>query len=374
MKTYLVGGAVRDQLMGKDVSDLDWVVVGATHDEMIVSGYERVGADFPVYLHPETKDEYALARTERKSGKGYLGFEVKFGTDVTIEQDLERRDLTINSIAMERGSEGWYFTDPFNGRADIQNKVLRHTSPAFSEDPLRVIRLARFYARFEDFTIAPETVELASKLVDSGELEHLSRERFWAEMEKTLDQTARLDRFFSALDIFGVMDKVSFFKDVFGTPWCQRQTFLIPAIAANLDNFYIPLTLQLDAFVALIASDNAEQKSQVIPLKAKKLTSAIRAIRSGVAGRSLAENILGFLKSQRAFTAGSGMDDIINTMRLGEHVGIDFPISSLQLSRAFHYASAITGVNYQHLSGPAVGRAIDADRLEAIDVSLRDQS
>jgi len=203
--------------------------------------------------------------------------------------------------------------------------------------------------------------------VASGELESLSRERFWAEMEKTLKQTKRLDRFFSVLDIFGVMDGVTFFKDVFGSPWCTRQSFLIPSIVVNLDSFYIPEELKLPAFVALVANANAEQTSQVIPAKAKKLTQAIRMLRSMNVN---AVELLGFFKSQRAFTEGNLMQDIINIARLGEHVGIKFPINPINLGRAWMGAGAVTGVNYQHLSGKDLGAAIEEARLEAIDMSL----
>lgn len=370
MKKYLVGGSVRDQLLGREISDLDWVVVGATHDEMIAAGFERVGADFPVYLHPDSKQEYALARTERKSGKGYLGFEVNFDPTITLEQDLERRDLTINSIAMERDTEGYQIIDPFNGRQDLKDKVLRHTSQAFAEDPLRVIRLARFYARFEDFTIAMETVDLAAKLVDSGELEHLSRERFWAEMEKCFKQTNRIDRFFEALDIFGVLDKVSFFKDVFGDKtWATRIEYRA-ALAARLHGLEPEIALPI--FVAITASSKAEQKSQVIPARVKKLTLNMRAVRTMVSDRK-AEKILGLFKANRAFTKGGeiGVLDLITAVHVADCIGEKLPVTAMELQIALNYASAITGINYQHLDGPEIGKAMDKARLEAIELSLK---
>jgi|SRR5271157_644044 len=367
MKTYLVGGAVRDQMMGNPVSDMDYVIVGATHEDMIAAGYERVGADFPVYLHPTSKNEYALARTERKSGKGYLGFEVDFKPTITLKQDLERRDLTINSIAL---SEDGDIFDPFGGVRDIHNKVLRHTSEAFAEDPLRVIRLARFYARFDAFTIAPETVQLAIQLVDSGELEHLSRERFWSEMEKTFKQTKRLDRFFAVLDIFGVMDKVSFFKDVFGSPWCLQQSHVIPSIAAQIPLYSLSEDIRLGTLVALIANVNAKQESQVIPTRVKKLTQNMRAVRAMHSDRN-AEKILGLLKSNRAFNEGGSINDTIMAMYIAEQVGEKLPLTAAKLQIALNYAAAITGVNYQHLSGPEVGKAIDAARLDAIKLTLK---
>src|SRR5436305_360078 len=176
-RVYRVGGSVRDELIGREHGDRDWVVVGATPEMMTASGYKPVGRDFPVFLHPETREEYALARTERKHGRGYRGFEFFVSPDVTLEEDLQRRDLTIN--AMARDEQG-ALIDPFGGTQDLKARVLRHVSPAFAEDPLRVLRVARFAARF-DFTVAPQTRTLMRKLVASGELAALPAERVWQE-------------------------------------------------------------------------------------------------------------------------------------------------------------------------------------------------
>lgn len=166
MNKFLVGGAVRDMLMGLEPKDKDYVVVGSSVEEMLAAGFEKVGADFPVFLHPETGDEYALARREKKTGTGYLGFTSEFGVDVTLEEDLSRRDLSINSMALDDKGN---LIDPFNGQEDLKNKVLRHTSNAFEEDPVRVLRLARFRARFgPDWTIAPETRELIASMAKRG--------------------------------------------------------------------------------------------------------------------------------------------------------------------------------------------------------------
>ncbi|GAB5379236.1 MAG: multifunctional CCA addition/repair protein [Aliiglaciecola sp.] len=189
MNTYLVGGAVRDQLLGLTVSDKDWVVVGATEQAMLDRGYIQVGNDFPVFLHPKTKEEYALARTERKNGKGYTGFEVDSSQTITLEQDLLRRDLTINAMAMDEDAQ---LIDPYNGQKDLKNKILRHISPAFSEDPLRVLRVARFAARYHHlgFQVAEETMELMSLMVRDGELDHLIAERVWKETSRALLEPA----------------------------------------------------------------------------------------------------------------------------------------------------------------------------------------
>jgi len=189
MKTYLVGGAVRDKLLGLPVKDRDWVVVGATPEKMLQLGYQQVGRDFPVFLHPQSKEEYALARTERKSGKGYKGFEVFATPQVTLEEDLLRRDLTINALAESESGE---LIDPYGGQADLEARILRHVSPAFAEDPLRVLRVARFAARFADlsFRVAPETMALMKEITHSGELTHLVPERIWQEMHAALSTAA----------------------------------------------------------------------------------------------------------------------------------------------------------------------------------------
>lgn len=185
MHIYLVGGAVRDLLLGFPSVDRDYVVVGSTPEEMRSLGYQQVGHDFPVFLHPKTKEEYALARTERKSGHGYHGFICDFSPNTTLEEDLERRDLTINAIAMD---ENKHLVDPYHGIDDLNAKILRHVSPAFVEDPLRVLRVARFAARFHHlgFKVAPETLELMKEISSSGELETLTPERVWIEMQKAL--------------------------------------------------------------------------------------------------------------------------------------------------------------------------------------------
>ncbi|STD22890.1 multifunctional CCA protein [Enterobacter asburiae] len=182
MKSYLVGGAVRDALLGLPVKDKDWVVVGATPEEMLDAGYQQVGRDFPVFLHPKSREEYALARTERKSGSGYTGFTCYATPDVTLEQDLLRRDLTINALAQDEDGQ---IVDAYGGQDDLRNRLLRHVSPAFSEDPLRVLRVARFAARYAhlSFRIADETMALMTTMTEAGELEHLTPERVWKETE-----------------------------------------------------------------------------------------------------------------------------------------------------------------------------------------------
>ncbi len=214
MKTYLVGGSVRDKLLGLPMSDRDWVVVGSNPKEMLSNGFEPVGKDFPVFLHPKTHEEYALARTERKTAPGYKGFIVHAEPSVTLEEDLARRDLTINAIAQ---TEDGTLIDPYNGQQDLKDKILRHVSPAFVEDPVRVLRIARFAARF-DFKIADETLLLIKEMIKAKELDYLVPERVWQEVEKAL-ATAKPSLFFMALRETGAL-KILFpeVDRLFGVP------------------------------------------------------------------------------------------------------------------------------------------------------------
>lgn len=226
MKTYLVGGAVRDKLLGRPVTERDWVVVGASPAQMQAQGYTAVGKDFPVFLHPVTKEEYALARTERKTGKGYTGFSFYCGEEVTLEEDLIRRDLTINAMAEDDQGN---IIDPYGGRSDLQHKLLRHVSPAFAEDPVRILRIARFAARYHQygFRVADETIALMRSMVSHGEADHLVAERIWKETERALAepnpeifiQVLRdchaLARLFPELDaLFGVPQTATYHPEI----------------------------------------------------------------------------------------------------------------------------------------------------------------
>ena len=251
MKTYIVGGAVRDRLLGLPVVDRDYVVVGATPDEMLALGYQPVGKDFPVFLHPKTREEYALARTERKSGHGYKGFKVYAAPDVTLEDDLRRRDLTINAMAEDAGGT---LVDPYGGQCDLSAKTFRHVSEAFAEDPVRILRVARFAARFTDFSVAPETHALMRQLVDNGEIDALVPERVWQEIARGLME-AQPSRMFQVLRDCGALARLLPEIDrLFGVPqppehhpeidtgihvmlvvdWAARQGFSLPVRFAAL--------------------------------------------------------------------------------------------------------------------------------------------
>ena len=217
MNTYLVGGAVRDELLGYPHREKDWVVVGATPEQMLAAGFQQVGRDFPVFLHPDTKEEYALARTERKTAPGYKGFSVHATPEVTLEQDLLRRDLTINALAKD---ESGSIIDPYNGLRDLQDRILRHVSPAFSEDPVRILRVARFAARYHHlgFTVAEETMQLMKSMVAAGEVDALVAERVWQEMEKALGEDAPT-RFIEVLRGCGALERILPELDrLFGVP------------------------------------------------------------------------------------------------------------------------------------------------------------
>ncbi len=219
MEIYKVGGAVRDALLGLPVRDHDWVVVGATPEQMTEHGYLPVGRDFPVFLHPETREEYALARTERKTARGYHGFEFHTRADVTLEEDLARRDLTINAMAQPgEAAAGEQLVDPFNGLADLRAKVLRHVTPAFREDPVRILRVARFASRFADFSLAPETLALMRDMVEDGEVDALVPERVWQELSRGLMEP-RPSRMFEMLRECGALKRLLPEVDrLFGVP------------------------------------------------------------------------------------------------------------------------------------------------------------
>jgi tRNA nucleotidyltransferase (CCA-adding enzyme) len=211
MQVFVVGGAVRDALMGQSVNDRDWVVVGSTPEAMIAQGFVPVGKDFPVFLHPKSREEYALARTERKTARGYKGFAVQAAPDVTLEEDLARRDLTVNAMALPEAlahatPSAWagQIVDPYDGQADLKNKVLRHVTNAFAEDPVRILRVARFAARFADFTVADETMALMRQMVEDGEVDHLVPERVWQELAKGL-MSEKPSRMFEVLRACGAL-------------------------------------------------------------------------------------------------------------------------------------------------------------------------
>jgi len=370
MKVYLVGGAVRDELMGMESNDRDYVVVGATEADMLARGYKKVGADFPVFMD-EKGDQYALARKERKVAAGYLGFETTFDPSVSLKDDLLRRDLTINAIAKD--IETGEIVDPIDGYTDLKNGVLCHVSDAFAEDPLRVIRLARFYARWPDFDINFSTIELCKKIVASGEMNELSDERYYAELDKMFSTCVRPDRFFTALMAMNVLvpvafmhDKqaalrfdVKFLDDLFGQMQCDLHTIL--AFAKEVRR--CAAVERLPFYIAHVA-ENSAQKSAAIPTNVKKLTQAVRKLRET---KPTAEGVYQLLHSVRGFDEQAPTaNDLIQVMHLAEAVGDEWPLEAQRLFTARAFAQHVKADRFMHLTGPEIGRAMAAARVDTI--------
>ena len=253
MKSYIVGGAVRDRLLGLPVSDRDHVVVGATVDEMLAAGYKPVGRDFPVFLHPVTHEEYALARTERKVAPGYAGFVFHADPTVTLEADLERRDLTINAMAEDDASDA--VIDPFDGQRDLALRLFRHVGPAFVEDPVRVLRIARFAARFADFTVAPETLALMRRMTDDGEIDALVPERVWQEVSRGLMERSP-SRMLAVLEDSGAFRRLfPEIASIFDVVSTRVDTLAALARAADADS---PLEIRFAVLTLRVAPEAIE--------------------------------------------------------------------------------------------------------------------
>ena len=373
MQVYLVGGAVRDRLLDLPVAERDWVVVGATTEEMLAQGYTQVGRDFPVFLHPETKDEYALARTERKSGHGYTGFEVCADPTVTLEDDLRRRDLTINAMAESTAGE---LIDPFGGEDDLANGMLRHVSPAFVEDPVRILRVARFAARFAryGFRVAHKTNALMRRMVDEGEVDYLVPERVWAELVKAL-ATPTPTRFFDVLHGCSALavlfprlephyaDEVAHSETrnhlpvlAAGTSLCDSTEVRFAALACDMDgdgawldefctDHRLPNSYRQLAHMALQHRQRVHQLTTLTPEEIVTLLEELDAFRRS-------ERIADFLMVCEA--EARSQDPGI----------IDYPPA--QLLPTLLKAASEVSVDTTDKSGPAIGAAIRLARIEAI--------
>lgn len=353
MKIFIVGGAVRDQLLGLTPKDIDYLVTGATPEEMLALGYEQVGADFPVFLHPETKDEYALARIERKTGDGYHGFAVDFDPSVSVEDDLSRRDLTINAMAIDM--ETGEVIDPFHGRDDIENKVLRHVSDAFAEDPLRVVRLARFATRYSEFMIARETIELSRQMVKDGELNHLPDERFWAEMDKTL-KSEPSGHFFYVLKFLGAFEHVDFFSNLF-----ESKSFMRIGEAMK----QVEHEDRLMFFTALTAKRDAKTMKSAT-MRTQKLFTNISRVRD-IDSAGTAE-IYACLSYARIWSQATDFDDLIKAMAIAESIDEEFFIDSKSLKIIGEATKHVSAEAYPGIEGKALGEAIANGRRNVIAV------
>jgi tRNA nucleotidyltransferase (CCA-adding enzyme) len=376
MQTYLVGGAVRDELLGLSVQDHDWVVVGATPEDMQKQGFKQVGADFPVFLHPKTREEYALARTERKQGHGYHGFSVYSAPDVTLEEDLTRRDLTINAMAKSESGE---LIDPFGGRQDIENRQLRHVSEAFAEDPLRILRVARFAARFQPlgFLVCEETMNLMRTMTDNGEVNHLVSERVWQETQRALHEKEP-GTYFSVLHGCGALAVL--------VPELADPRYLEPALAA-LRCVHKHCGSTEERFAALmspLASSTCVARAQAlkVPNESRELarltTQFLSDITEAASERVTADTLLSLLDIADYWRRPDRFAALLRVLdcTLGDTAARNLPATGLPvtdlLARA---ATAASGVEARALiadgfTGKELGRAIHQQRLQRIQQVL----
>ncbi|MES2564685.1 MAG: multifunctional CCA tRNA nucleotidyl transferase/2'3'-cyclic phosphodiesterase/2'nucleotidase/phosphatase [Pseudomonadota bacterium] len=366
MKIYEVGGAVRDELLGLPVADRDYVVVGATPDEMIDQGYRPVGKDFPVFLHPETHEEYALARTERKTAPGYTGFQFHASPEVTLEEDLQRRDLTINAIA--RDEEG-RLIDPYNGEDDLSAGVLRHVSPAFAEDPVRILRVARFAARF-GFEIAPETAELMREMVASGEVDALVPERVWQELARGLMEE-RPSRIFDVLRECGALERVApQLAAVFEEDELRQETADalddLAGSGATLDARFAVIARTLDPYAIDALASRLKLPSSVRELA---LLTSRHANALADAQALPVDAILEFMNAADAWRRPERFDDLLQAALAGEP---DRGRIKARLERARIAAAAVDAGAIAKASGkPEEIRArLNEARLKAIHIAL----
>jgi tRNA nucleotidyltransferase (CCA-adding enzyme) len=340
VKTYIVGGAVRDELLGLPVKDRDHVVVGATPEEMVKLGYRPVGKDFPVFLHPATHEEYALARTERKSGRGYKGFTVYAAPEVTLEDDLRRRDLTINAMAKD---EGGSLIDPFHGKQDLDNRALRHVSEAFAEDPVRILRVARFAARF-GFGVAPETMQLMKDMVASGETDYLVPERVWQEFSKGLMEE-RPQRMFEVLEACGLRER------------------LLPELETQPEAMAGSLAARFALLCWALAEDEVETlcRRLRVPSEPRELGLLASRHRGALLGAKRPEELLELLKKTDAFRRPERFAELLEVARLAAAADTG-PLEKARAAAAAVDAGAIAA----KASGADIPRLIDEARLQAI--------
>ena len=365
MKKYLVGGAVRDMLLGRVVKDSDYVVVGSTAQELLDLGYEQVGMGFPVFLHPDTREEYALARREKKVGAGYTGFEFETTTDVTLTEDLERRDLTINSMAVD--SEG-SIIDPFGGLRDLEDKILRHTSAAFGEDPLRVVRLARFYARYASlgFTVAAETMMLAAEMIARGDLNELPDERFWLELEKAFSDPEP-EKFLQLLFELGALDGVEFFRTLFDGVTGVRLRQLL-ALVREVKKLPTP-EFAVEMFAALVAP--CDVKGLFHTARAGNIFAAVH-LYNLVGSHPNGLEVVQLLTKCRAWSMGTMADDLVLAVKITEDAYVyESPgLPAWRLKACLEAGRSVTSAPYQHLEGKAIGAAMLLERVSRVSSLL----
>lgn len=363
MQVYLVGGAVRDELLGLPVHERDYVVVGATPQTMLELGYSQVGKDFPVFLHPQSKEEYALARTERKAGKGYTGFTCYAAPDVSLEDDLLRRDLTVNAIAKD--TQGT-LVDPFNGINDLENRLLRHVSPAFSEDPLRILRLARFAARFHNlgFKVAAETLNLTKDMVSAGELTELTRERVWQEISRSL-QGPNPQVFCELLETLNAWPQLLRTRHYTPADWALLQ------VLRNESDIAVAFT----AFTLVIAKTNETLSVHDIgeAFRAPNECTKVADIASSLADtlsefsdrKSLAEALFPHLQKSDVARRPEQWSKAIDSLKLLTFISASEHSRLAQTARAYRAVEAAPLIA-NGLNGAELGEAIQQARIEAV--------
>jgi tRNA nucleotidyltransferase (CCA-adding enzyme) len=373
MKIYAVGGAIRDTLMGLPVHDIDYVVVGSSVEEMLAKGFRPVGKDFPVFLHPDTQAEYALARTERKTGKGYKGFHFYADPSVTLEQDLQRRDLTINAMAKAVGDDGKVFgpvIDPYNGQQDLAAKVFRHVSDAFAEDPLRLLRIARFAARFPEFSVADETMAALKAIVQADELKALSAERIWQELAKGLVASKPTHMFQVLLDTGAAQTILpsSLVGQLVSEEFRQALLSHLHAIGNDLDE---------RCAVVLMNVPSAQIRSWAdcvrMPIETRdfsEIFSDLMAFLNRSRGVYLPQDVLAWFNRADVWRKPERSQALLN---LAQKIGLNvLPlIEAMRNAQALNTAQIIAGVAVEDRSnGERIGRAFEAARLAAITKAL----
>ena len=377
MKIYAVGGAIRDTLMGLPVHDIDYVVVGSSVEEMLAQGYHPVGKDFPVFLHPATQAEYALARTERKTGKGYKGFLFYADPTVTLEQDLERRDLTINAMAQEVGSDGkWVgpILDPYNGQDDLASKIFRHVSDAFAEDPLRLLRIARFAARFPEFTVAPETMDALQAIVRSNELSALSAERIWQELARgfTASKPMRMFQVLLEADAAKVLLPVTLTSYLAKEQFRERLITYLHAAMNRLEDccavtlMHLPAS-EIRSWAACVKMPNEVRDFSEIFSELNLLNE--QTAKDVSSAHQPADVLAWFNRADiwRKPDRGGAFLDLAK--RIG--LNVDTLMLAMQLAQALNTAEVIDGIPAQDRSnGESIRRAVEAARLSAITTAL----
>jgi tRNA nucleotidyltransferase (CCA-adding enzyme) len=374
MKIFAVGGAIRDTLMGLPVHDIDYVVVGSSVDEMIAKGFRPVGKDFPVFLHPETQAEYALARTERKTGQGYKGFHFYADPSVTLEQDLERRDLTINAMALEVGADGKQFgpiIDPYNGQEDLAAKVFRHVSSAFSEDPLRLLRITRFAARFPEFRIADETMTALKAIVQSGELNALSAERIWQELARGLVASKPMHMFQVLLNTGAAK---TLLPNVLTTKLAEesfRESLITHFdLAGNTLEERCAITL-MDLPVGDIRSWAECVRMPIEVRDFSEIFSALRELLNKYPTAYQAVDVLAWFNRADVWRKPDRSQLLLN---LADKIGFNVSalLAAMRNAQALNTAEIISGVEAQDRSnGERIGSAFEAARLAAITTALQ---